>query len=132
MTTLRPHLWARLQRDFVFRVSQPSSYALELSSYRFLAGLRAFGLEVGPSVGIVPLAVDLTDGRFGLSGLSPNAGFEVSFKVGVVRTAVSAYEQFVWQWLGSESSWMHGLTLQLSLEEPRVLKRKEHPLILKY
>lgn len=132
MTTLRTHMWVRLQRDFVFRVSAPSSFALELSSYRFLAGLRALGLEVGPSVGLVPLALDLTDGRFGVSGLSPNAGLEFSFKIGVVRTAISAYEQFVWHWLGSDSSWMHGLSLQLSLEQARVLKRKEHPLILKY
>jgi hypothetical protein len=132
MSTLRAHMWVRLQRDFVFRASQPSSYTLELSSYRFLAGLRAAGFELGPSVGLVPLALDLTDGRFGVSGMSPQAGFEIGFKVGVLRTAISAYEQFAWHWLGAENSWMHGLSLQLSLEEPRVLKRKEHPLILMY
>lgn len=132
MTTLRSLGWVSVARDFTFHVGEPSSYSFDFSTYRYAAGLRLPGFELGPGVSLVPISVDYTQGHFGLSGLSPAATAQASLKLGKVRIELFAYEQFTWRWLGRDSEWASGLMLRLALEQPRTLRRAEHPLLLQY
>lgn len=132
IATVRPGFWVNLEREFALRIAQHSTYMLELSAYRYQAGLRAWIFELGPGVGVVPLGVDFESGDFSVSALSPSAQFRVGFKVLGLRVSVDAYNQYTWRIWGGESLWVRGVAVQIAVEQPRVLKRNAHPLILQW
>jgi hypothetical protein len=132
VATVRSGFWVNLEREFALRLAQHSTYMLELSAYRYQAGLRVWGLEFGPGFGVVPLGLDFESGDFSVSALSPSAQLRVGFKVRGLRISVDAYNQYTWRIWGGESLWVRGVALQLAVEQPRVLKRNGHPLLLQW
>jgi hypothetical protein len=132
IATVRSAFWVNVEREFALRLAQHSTYMLELSAYRYHAGLRAWGFELGPGVGVVPLGVDFESGDFSVTALSPSAQVRVGFKVLGLRVSVDAYNQYTWRIWGGESLWVRGVAFQLAVEQPRVLKRNAHPLLLQW
>jgi hypothetical protein len=132
ISTLRACTWVGLEQNSSFRALGSSTYVVELTGYRAIAGVHALGLELGGGVGIVPIALDVSQGDWSLSGLSPSAVARAGLRVGPFRVSVEATNQFTWRWWGRDSAWLRGVGLQLALEQPRKLMRGRHPLILEY
>jgi hypothetical protein len=132
MTTTRPYLWVNLERQLIFRSTQRSTYMLDLSRYGYTAGVRLLGLEVGAGVGLSPLAVDVSKGKWSVSAISPMALAKAGLKIGKVRLSVDAFSQYLWRWYGRANARIEGIAFQIAFEQKRELKRNRHPLILIY
>lgn len=116
VTTTRRHLFSELRQAFFFRALSNSRYVFGASEYSLHAGLSLGPLELGPGFGILPFAVDLTDGDFGLSVLCPQGSVMLSVDLGAVELGVRAYQGYVFQVLGGDDAFVRGITLDVSFQ----------------
>lgn len=128
-STVRPHFWVTLERRYLLRFARRSTYMVELSSYDYLAGVRASAFELGAGVGLVPFGVDVSQGDWSLSVASPRSVIRASLKVGGLRMSVDAYNQYTWRVWGGESAWIRGIAVEFAVEQPRITQRAGHPLV---
>lgn len=128
-TTLRSRWWIALERHHLLRVARRSTYMLELSSYDYLAGVRAGPVELGGGVGLVPFGVDVSRGDWSLSLASPRASLRGTLKLGAVRLSLDAFRQYTWRVWGEESAWVQGVAFEVAVEQARITHRAGHPLI---
>ncbi|HEY3498569.1 MAG TPA: hypothetical protein VGK73_27955 [Polyangiaceae bacterium] len=123
-------LWLSMQRDFELHIHSRWSFLLELSRYTYEAGLHLGPVEIGVGPSVTPIGVDISDGDFSLSGLSPRATAKLGVKTGRVRFSLRAYREYLWRWLGRDDAWMTGFVLELGLEAPKRTHWGSHPIVV--
>jgi hypothetical protein len=116
VTTVRRHLFAELRQAFYFRALSNSRYVFGASEYSLHAGLSLGPLELGPGFGILPFAVDLTEGDLGLSVLCPQGSVLLSVDLGPVELGLRAYQGYDFQLFGGNDAFVRGVTLDVNLE----------------
>jgi hypothetical protein len=126
----RGPVWLSLQRDFELRVYSGWAFLLELSKYTYEAGLKLGPIEIGVGPGVTPVAVDLMDGDFSLSGLCPRATGRVGVKTGKFRASVRGYREYLWRWLGRDDAWITGFVIEVAVEAPRRTHWGGHPVVI--
>ena len=126
----RGPLWLSLERNFDVRLLSKWTVLAEFTSYTYQAGFRLGPIEIGAGPGLNVLAVDVSDGDWSLSGLSPRANVKAGLKTGSVRVSLSAYRAFQWRWLGRPNAYLTGFSLELALEAPRRSRFAGHPVVL--
>lgn len=105
---------ARLQHELRFVPSEALSFAL--SRYQWEAGPRLGPLEPKARVGFTLLGLDISRNSLSFGMFSPRAGAGLWMDLGKVHLGVSVFTEYWWRWLGEESAYVHGLTLDLQPE----------------
>jgi hypothetical protein len=112
VTTLRGAFAAGLIQETELRFVPRDALSLSLRRYQWEAGPRLGPLEPMARVGFTLAHVDVGHGfSFGL--LSPRVGVGLWWKLPHSRVGVSAFTEYFWRWVGGESAFVHGLTLEL-------------------
>lgn len=96
--------------------------SLCLSRYQWEAGPRLGPLEALARVGFTLAHLDVGHGfSFGL--FSPRVGLGLWWKVPHARVGMSAFTEYFWRWVGDQSAFVHGLTLELQPDAQPLLQR---------
>lgn len=105
-------------QDFELRFVPDDALGLHLSRYHLESGLRVGALEAMVRVGVTTLHVSYGDG-FSVGMFSPRVGAGAWLWLGAARLGVSAFSEYCWRWLGDESAFVQGLSLELALARPK-------------
>jgi len=98
---------------------------LSISRYQWEAGPRLGPIEPMARVGFTLAGVDLSRDSFSFGMFSPRAAISVFVHFQAVRVGVSAFTEYWWRWIGDESAFVRGMTLEL---QPRLEPlRKKNP-----
>jgi hypothetical protein len=62
--------------------------------------------------------------RFSFGMFSPRAGVGVWLKLSHSRVGLSAFTEYFWRWVGSESAFVHGLSLEIQPDALPLLKAR--------
>jgi hypothetical protein len=114
VTTLRGAFLAGGVREFELRLVPSDSFAIAFSRYLWEAGPRLGPVEPVARVGFTSLHLDY--GRAGLcfGALSPRVGAALWLRVGQSRLGLSAFVEYYWRWLGGESAFVRGVSLEIA------------------
>ena len=122
ITTLRGPLTTGLVEESELRLVPRDALSLSLRRYQWEAGLRIGPLEPTARVGFTLAHLDVGHGfSFGL--LSPRVGVGLWWKLSHSRVGVSAFTEYFWRWVGSDSAFVHGFTLELQPDSAPLLER---------
>ena len=122
ITTLRGPFTTGLVQESELRLVPRDALSLSLRRYQWEAGLRIGPLEPTARVGFTLAHLDVGHGfSFGL--LSPRVGVGLWWKLPHSRVGVSAFTEYFWRWVGNDSAFVHGLTLELQPDSGPLLKR---------
>lgn len=111
LTTVRGAFAAGALQEHELRFVPKDSLGLALSRYQWEAGPRLGPLEPMARVGFTLLHLDVGHGvSFGM--FSPRVGLGLWLKLPRSRVGVSAFSEYFWRWLGNDSAFVHGLTLE--------------------
>jgi hypothetical protein len=122
ITTLRGPFTTGLVEESELRLVPRDALSLSLRRYQWEAGLRIGPLEPTARVGFTLAHLDVGHGfSFGL--LSPRVGVGLWWKLPHSRVGVSAFTEYFWRWVGSDSAFVHGLTLELQPDSAPLLER---------
>jgi hypothetical protein len=113
LTTLRGPFAAGALQEHELRLVPSDALSLNLSRYQWEGGLHLGALEPTVRVGFTLLHLDVGDAGFSLGGLAPRAGFGLWLALPTARVGVSTFTEYFWRWLGSDSAFVHGLTLEI-------------------
>ena len=102
----------------------------DLLGYSYQAGLRLGPIEVGAGPGLNVLGIDVSDGDWSLSGLSPYASARAGLKTGNFRVSLSAYRAYHFRWLGRADAYLTGFSLELALGAAPKTRFAGHPVVL--
>ena len=101
------------------------SLSLSLSRYQWEGAVRLGPLEPAVRVGFTSLHLDIGHGvSFGM--FSPRVGFGLWCKLSHTRIGVSTFTEYFWRWVGDDSAFVHGLTLEIAPDLPPLLTRPAH------
>ena len=123
LTTLRGAFTAGVLQEHELRFVPADALSLSLSRYQWEAGPRLGPLEPMVRVGFTLLHLDVGHGvSFGM--FSPRVGCGLWLKLPGARAGVSVFSEYFWRWVGDQSAFVHGLTLELQpdaelLRKPR-------------
>ena len=150
----RGKLLLGIHRQWGIRIHSPWMIMPILNRYLYEGGLRLGPVEVAMGVSLMPFTFDFDHGRFGFVGPSPGANVRIGFRIGTVRISVRAEREYLWRWVGQKSqvfppTWaslgealrvwdwvaqpdalMTGFVLEITGDQPPLMKRGSHPLIL--
>lgn len=127
----RGPLWLSIERSFDLRLFSKWTMLFGLLGYSYQAGLRIGPIEIGAGPGLNVLGIDVSDGDWSLSGLSPRASARAGLKTGNFRVSLSAYRAYHFRWLGRRGAYLTGFSLELALEAPPKTRFAGHPVVLK-
>jgi hypothetical protein len=121
LTTVRG-LWAAGARlEYELRYVPKDALSIALWRYEWEAGPRLGPIEPMVRVGFTTLHLDVGHGvSFGM--FSPRVGCGLWFKLPSTRVGVSAFTEYFWRWLGNESAFVHGLTLEIQPDSAPLLR----------
>ena len=122
ITTLRGPFAAGLVEDSELRLVPRDALSLSLRRYQWEAGPRLGPLEPTVRVGFTLLHVDVGHG-FSFGMFSPRVGAGLWWKLPHSRVGVSAFTEYFWRWVGNDSAFVHGLTLELQPDAGPLMKR---------
>lgn len=112
LTTARGAFLAGGLQEHELRFVPNDSLSLNISRWQWEAGPRLGPLEPMARVGFTLLHLDVGHGvSFGM--FSPRVGFGLWLKLPQSRIGVSAYSEYAWRWLGDDSGFVHGITLEI-------------------
>ena len=120
VTTVRGAFLAGGLQEHELRLVPKDALSLALWRYQWEAGPRLGLVEPMARVGFTFAHLDLGHGfSFGL--FSPRVGLGVWLKLARSRVGLSVFSEYLWRWVGSDSGFVHGLTLELQPQsEPLV------------
>ena len=122
ITTLRGPFAAGLLQETELRLVPRDALSLNLRRYQCEAGLRLGPLEPLVRVGFTLAHLDIGHGvSFGM--FSPRVGLGLWWKLPHSRVGVSAFTEYFWRWVGNDSAFVHGLTLELAPDAGPLMKR---------
>jgi hypothetical protein len=112
LTTARGALLAGGLQEHELRFVPNDALSLNISRWQWEAGPRLGPLEPMARVGFTLLHLDIGHGvSFGM--FSPRVGVGLWLKLPESRIGVSAYTEYAWRWLGDDSGFLHGITLEI-------------------
>jgi hypothetical protein len=121
LTTLRGAFAAGGLQEHELRFVPKDALSLALSRYQWEAGPRLGPLEPMVRVGFTLLHLDVGHGvSFGM--FSPRVGLGLWLRLPHARLGVSAFSEYFWRWLGNDSAFVHGLTLELQPDTGPLLR----------
>lgn len=126
----RGPFWLSVERSFDLRLFSKWTMLFDLIGYSYQAGLRLGPIEIGAGPGLNVLGIDVSDGDWSLSGLSPYASGRVGLKTGNFRVSLSAYRAYHFRWLGRADAYLTGFSLELALAAPPKTRFAGHPVVL--
>jgi hypothetical protein len=108
-------------RENELRFVPKDSLSLALSRYQWEGGLRLGPLEPMVRVGFTLLHLDVGHG-FSFGMFSPRVGAGLWLALPKMRIGVSAFSEYFWRWVGDDSAFVHGLTLEVQLTTGPLLR----------
>jgi hypothetical protein len=121
LTTLRGPFAAGAIQEHELRLVPHDAFSLGLWRYQWEAGPRLGPLEPMARVGFTLLHLDVGHGvSFGM--FSPRVGLGLWLRLPHARIGVSAFTEYFWRWLGNDSAFVHGLTLELQPDAGPLLR----------
>jgi hypothetical protein len=121
LTTLRGPFAAGALQEHELRFVAKDALSLALSRYQWEAGPRLGPLEPMARVGFTLLHLDVGHGvSFGM--FSPRVGLGLWLTLPHARIGVSAFTEYFWRWVGNDSAFVHGLTLELQPDAGSLLR----------
>jgi len=121
LTTVRGGFLAGGRVEHELRLVPRDALSLSLGRYYWEAGPRIGRFEPMARVGFSMMHVDYGQ-RVSFGMLSPRVGIGVWLKLPQSRIGVSAFTEYFWRWVGSESAFVHGLTLEIQPDARPLLK----------
>lgn len=122
VASVRPLFLAGGLQEHELRFVPKDSLSLSLSRYMWEAGPRLGPLEPMVRVGFTAIHLDVGHGvSFGM--FSPRVGLGLWLKLPNSRVGVSAFTEYFWRWLGDDSAFVHGLTLEIQPTAKPLLER---------
>ncbi|HXK17334.1 MAG TPA: hypothetical protein VNG33_06020 [Polyangiaceae bacterium] len=122
ITTVRGAFAAGAIQETELRFVPSDALSLSLRRYQWEAGPRLGSLEAMARVGFTLAHLDVGHGfSFGL--FSPRVGLGLWWKLSHARVGVSAFTEYFWRWVGDDSAFVHGLTLELQPDAGPLMKR---------
>ncbi len=123
LTTLRGSFAVGGLQEHELRFVPKDSLSLALSRYQWEAGPRLGPVEPMARVGFTLLHLDVGHGvSFGM--FSPRVGLGLWLKLPEARIGVSAFTEYFWRWLGNDSAFVHGLTLEIMSDQAPLVRPK--------
>jgi hypothetical protein len=123
LTTLRPGLAAGAVQEHELRFVPKDALSLALSRYQWEAGPRLGPFEPMARVGFTLLHLDVGHAvSFGM--FSPRVGLGLWLRLPHARVGLSAFSEYFWRWVGDDSAFVHGLTLELQPEAAPLLRAR--------
>jgi len=111
LMTLRGAFAIGAQQEDELRFVPKDALSLALSRYQWQAGPRLGPLEPMARVGFTLLHLDVGHGvSFGM--FAPRVGLGLWLALPQARLGVSAFTEYLWRWVGDDSAFVHGLTLE--------------------
>lgn len=126
----RGPFWLSVERSFDLRLFSKWTMLFDLVGYSYQAGLRLGPIELGAGPGLNVLGIDVSDGDWSLSGLSPHASARIGLKTRSFRVSLSAYRAYHFRWLGRADAYLTGFSLELALAAPPKTRFAGHPVVL--
>lgn len=121
VTTHRSAFAAGAVQEHELRFVPKDSLSLALSRYQWEAGPRLGPLEPMARVGFTLLHLDVGHGvSFGM--FAPRVGLGLWFRLANARVGLSAFSEYFWRWVGDDSAFVHGLTLELQPDRGTLLR----------
>lgn len=120
LTTARGPLLAGGLQEHEVRFVPSDSLSLNISRWQWEAGPRLGPVEPMVRVGFTLLHLDFGHGvSFGM--FSPRVGLGLWLKLPRSRIGLSAYTEYAWRWLGDDSGFVRGLTLEIQPDSKPLL-----------
>lgn len=111
----------RLEHEL--RLVPKDALQLAVSRYYWEAGPRLGPIEPMARVGLTVLNLDYGK-RFSFGMFSPRVGVGVWVKLAQTRIGVSAFSEYFWRWVGEESAFVHGVTLEIQPDALPLVRRR--------
>lgn len=126
LATVRNGLVAGGLHEHELRFVPNDAFSLSLSRFQWEAGLHLGPVEPMARVGFTLLHADVGHGvSFGM--FSPRVGFGLWLVLPHSRVGVSAFTEYFWRWVGDDSAFVHGLTLEFQPSAEPLVRRKRAP-----
>jgi hypothetical protein len=121
LTTVRGAFTTGARLEYELRLVPKDALNLALWRYQWEAGPRIGPVEPMVRVGFTTLHLDVGHGvSFGM--FSPRVGAGLWFKLPASRIGVSVFSEYFWRWLGNDSAFVHGLSIELQPDSAPLLK----------
>jgi len=121
VTTLRGAFAAGALQEHELRFVPKDALSVALSRYQWEAGPRLGPLEPMARVGFTLLHLDVGHGvSFGM--FAPRVGLGLWLRLPRSRVGVSAFTEYFWRWVGDDSAFVHGLTLEFQPDAGTALR----------
>ncbi len=121
VTTVRGGFTAGALQEHELRLVPHDALSLGLWRYQWEAGPRIGPFEPRARVGFTAMHLDVGHG-FSFGMLSPRVGLGLWLKLPHSRIGVSAFTEYFWRWVGNDSAFVHGLSLEIQPESPPLAK----------
>ena len=122
VTTVRGPFTVGALQEHELRLVPHDAFSLGLWRYQWEAGPRLGPFEPRVRVGLTAMHLDVGHGvSFGM--FSPRVGLGLWLKLPHSRIGVSAFTEYFWRWVGNDSAFVHGLSLEIQPDSPPLAKR---------
>lgn len=122
VTTVRGPFTAGALQEHELRLVPHDAFSLGLWRYQWEAGPRVGPFEPRARVGLTMLHLDVGHGvSFGM--FSPRVGLGLWLKLPHSRIGLSAFTEYFWRWLGNDSAFVHGLSLEIQPDSAPLVRR---------
>jgi hypothetical protein len=121
LTTVRGAALVGGRLEYELRLVPKDALNLALWRYQWEAGPRIGPIEPMVRVGFTTLHLDVGHGvSFGM--FSPRVGCGLWLKLPSSRIGVSVFSEYFWRWLGNDSAFVHGLSVELQPDSAPVAR----------
>jgi hypothetical protein len=121
LTTVRGNFLAGGRLEHELRLVPKDALGLNISRYYWEAGPRLGPIEPMARVGVTLLSLDYGK-RFSFGMFSPRVGVGVWVKLAQTRIGISAFSEYFWRWVGEDSAFVHGFTLEIQPDAAPLVK----------
>jgi hypothetical protein len=122
VTTVRGGFLAGGRVEHELRLVPKDALELGVSRYYWEAGPRLGPIEPMARVGLTVLYLDYGK-RFSFGMFSPRVGVGVWIKVAQSRIGLGVFSEYFWRWVGDDSAFVHGLTLEIHPDAAPLVRR---------
>jgi len=123
LTTVRGGFLAGGRLEHELRFIPKDSLQLGVSRYYWEAGPRLGPVEPMARVGVTLMYLDYGK-RFSFGMFSPRVGLGLWVKLAQTRVGVSLFTEYHWRWVGEDSAFVHGLTLEIQPDALPLVRRR--------
>ena len=123
VTTVRGGFLAGGRLEHELRLVPRDALQLGVSRYYWEAGPRIGPVEPMARVGATLICLDYGK-RLSFGMFSPRVGAGVWLKVAQTRIGVSVFSEYYWRWVGEDSAFVHGLTLEIQPDAAPLVRRR--------